>query len=838
MMTRRLLRSTALLAILAMPLAAQADPRDDARRHFRAGLEAARTGDYEQALERFLQAQDAYPHPTTLYNIARAYQDLGDLENAVATYQIFREAAPERADEVDPIIAVLRAQLTPEPSEAEPVATTGGTATASAEEVARLQALLGEMGELVARITTESETTEAEATGEPAEVDSDVAEALAALPSDSPSFQDDAYERVVVTASRFGQAPLDSPSTISVITADDIRLSGLTNIPDLLRRVVGVEAMSKSAGHTDISIRGFNRELNNKVLVLVDGRTTTWDFLGSTLWNTLPISIDDIDRIEVIRGPGSAIYGANAMTGVVNIITRTPGEGDNTVRFQAGTPGVAEGSVLLTGRKGADAWRLSAGWQDHNRWGTLIDNEQVESLQPFFEDAHRAVRVLRANGRLDHAFAGKGLVSFTAGYSDARVETYNIGVLGDYGFENQHLTLRTDLAYGPFQLRAYWNHDDGATGPWLSNPNASLSLYSEFIADTFDVEATASGELTTGSVEHKLFGGVGYRRKEIRDFLYLGDDGPLVTQNHFHAFLNEEASVGSVKLVGTVRADLHPLIPLERTISPRAAAIVRLGNDRALRINGGRAFRGPTLVESYMDFRIPGTADGVFVRDYGSTTLLPERILTGEIGFHDESSDLHTADVAVYVNHIANPIGLDSVTPTAVAYEPAGNGWQVGETGWINLDPESLGWGVEAEGEIFPTDGVDLYASVNVSSIIDQDNGTTTPDRSTSLFKSTAGASWRTPWRLDLSADVQVYSAQTWGLRQFDAAGQIQVNNQSIPAHAIASARIAFRPLTDEKLELSVQGWNLGALGGDGVREHPTGQLVRSRVTGAVRYTF
>src|SRR5688572_31431226 len=129
-------------ALLLLPSVAYADPKDDARRHFAAGLKAAQEGSYDIALQRFLAAQEAWPHPATLYNIGKAYTDLGDLPNALAYYRLFREAAPDRAADVDPIIAVLEAQLGQQdaPAEAPVVATGGGSGGPTEEELARLEA--------------------------------------------------------------------------------------------------------------------------------------------------------------------------------------------------------------------------------------------------------------------------------------------------------------------------------------------------------------------------------------------------------------------------------------------------------------------------------------------------------------------------------------------------------------------------------------------------------------------------------------------------------------------------------------------------------------------------
>ena len=99
-----------------------------------------------------------------------------------------------------------------------------------------------------------------------------------------------------------------------------------------------------SAAQPDLSIRGFNRELSNKVLILVDGRSVYWDFIGTTFWSTLPVAMSEIERVEVIRGPGSAVYGANAMTGVVNIITKAPGSEPGTrLQLTGGYPDLSEG---------------------------------------------------------------------------------------------------------------------------------------------------------------------------------------------------------------------------------------------------------------------------------------------------------------------------------------------------------------------------------------------------------------------------------------------------------------------------------------------------------------
>ncbi len=112
-------------------------------------------------------------------------------------------------------------------------------------------------------------------------------------------------------------------SAIFVISADDIRRSGKTNIPDLLRMVPGLEVASFNAHTWAVSVRGFNSVFANKLLVLLDGRNVySWEFTG-TRWYTVDTLLEDIERIEVIRGPGGTLWGANAVNGVINIISKS-----------------------------------------------------------------------------------------------------------------------------------------------------------------------------------------------------------------------------------------------------------------------------------------------------------------------------------------------------------------------------------------------------------------------------------------------------------------------------------------------------------------------------------
>ena len=139
--------------------------------------------------------------------------------------------------------------------------------------------------------------------------------------------QDVTYEeQVVVTASKCEEQLVNAPAAVSVVTTETIQNSPATNIGDLLRAVPGVNVTQVSARDVNMTTRGATSTLSTSQLALVDGRSVYLDFFGMVMWDLVPTNPDEIRQIEVIRGPASAVWGANAMSGVVNIITKSPRE--------------------------------------------------------------------------------------------------------------------------------------------------------------------------------------------------------------------------------------------------------------------------------------------------------------------------------------------------------------------------------------------------------------------------------------------------------------------------------------------------------------------------------
>jgi outer membrane receptor protein involved in Fe transport len=179
---------------------------------------------------------------------------------------------------------------------------------------------------------------------------------------------------VVYSAAKHKQDISESPSAITVLTREDIEASGARTLPEALRQVPNVDIGMVSPLWYEVGVRGDTSMSSDTVLLLVDGRDVTMELFGFPSWTTNSFTMDDVERIEVIRGPGSALYGANAYAGVVHVITREPGTGP---RAQASLRGGEHGYGEVTGRAslGLDPLAVSAAfgyqyndfWTDRNR---------------------------------------------------------------------------------------------------------------------------------------------------------------------------------------------------------------------------------------------------------------------------------------------------------------------------------------------------------------------------------------------------------------------------------------------------------------------------------------
>lgn len=194
-------------------------------------------------------------------------------------------------------------------------------------------------------------------------------------------------EPVTTSVTGKPQRAADAPANVEIITQDDIRRSGATSIPDVLRSVAGIDVRQNGFDDADVGMRGYNQSSNPHLMVLVDGRQVSMVDYGRIVWAAIPVQLDEIRQIEVIKGPNSALYGFNAAGGVINIITYDPlRDRLNVGTLRAGTQSYLDGSVIGTGRIGDSAGvRLSLGGFEAQEFGSgpLGANDSAARQAPF-----------------------------------------------------------------------------------------------------------------------------------------------------------------------------------------------------------------------------------------------------------------------------------------------------------------------------------------------------------------------------------------------------------------------------------------------------------------------
>lgn len=181
-------------------------------------------------------------------------------------------------------------------------------------------------------------------------------------------------EPVTTSATGSPQRSTEAPAAMEIISAADIERSGAADLPTLLGRVAGLDVLNWGAAGADVSVRGYDQAMSPRLLVLINGRQVYLDHYGYTAWATLPVQLHEIRQIEVVKGPNSALFGFNAVGGVVNIITFNP-KFDNarSVTVRGGAHGFGEVSLIHSFKLGERfSARVSAGasqedeWKNHN----------------------------------------------------------------------------------------------------------------------------------------------------------------------------------------------------------------------------------------------------------------------------------------------------------------------------------------------------------------------------------------------------------------------------------------------------------------------------------------
>ena len=443
-------------------------------------------------------------------------------------------------------------------------------------------------------------------------------------------------DTVVVSATRSDAALIDAPATLSVIPQSTLESTPATNYGDLMRAVPGVNVIQLSARDVNITSREATSTLSNSQLVLLDDRSIYLDFFGLVLWDFMPSNLSDIKQIEVIRGPASAVWGANAMTGVVNVITKSPrGAPGTNVSLQFGgfsrdagsTVGKGMGQVFGANATYAAApnatwsYRVSAGYFTSDAF------PRPTGQIPVIQDPRDPTQTVGgAFYPVDSSTGTPGTAFQNSGTSqpkfDARVDqeigngriTYAAGVGGSSGiihsgvgpFDIQKGSYmgyaKVNYRKGGLKLNAFTNFTSAeAPNLLLVDPATQKPLQLNFSTQTYDVEAADT--LRAGSRQVWTVGG------NVRQNNFDITIAPTAqNRTELGAYAQDEVFLDPVRLTLGARVDKFGNLS-DPVFSPRIAAVFKLAADHSLRVSFNRAFRSPSVINNYLDISIVNPVD-------------------------------------------------------------------------------------------------------------------------------------------------------------------------------------------------------------------------------------
>src|SRR5437588_9019648 len=249
----------------------------------------------------------------------------------------------------------------------------------------------------------------------------------------------------VTSVAKRPQRVADAAAAVFVITQEDIRRSGAASIPEALQMVPGLEVARIDENKWAIGSRGFNGRFDNKLLVLIDGRSVYTPLFSGVYWNVQDVMLEDIDRIEVIRGPGATLWGANAVNGVINIISKKAKDTQSAVvSAGAGTEERGSGSVRYGSKIGNTAYRA---YGKYFNWGP--------SVYPSGMTAHDGWDALRGGFRADWTPAGANSLTLQGDiYRSKYGETLTVPSL-NFPYSS---TFPNNGNYSGANILGRWNH--------------------------------------------------------------------------------------------------------------------------------------------------------------------------------------------------------------------------------------------------------------------------------------------------------------------------------------------------------------------------------------------
>ena len=460
----------------------------------------------------------------------------------------------------------------------------------------------------------------------------------------------------ITSASRKEQRAADVAAAVFVITHDDIRRSGMTTIPDLLRLAPGVDVAHINSNKWAVSVRGFNGLYANKLLVLVDGRGLYNRLFSGVLWDAEDLLLDDIDRIEVIRGPGAAIWGANAVNGVINIVTKATADTQGGLVRVDGGPLGEQAAVRYGGTIGAAGYRLYSQWTGRDQSliapGTRANDRSHSVTTGFRADWTAQPDALTLEG------------DFTAG--QARALWPNL---------NPRTAAREPLANDPSDaqgghLLGRWTHTRANGASLQIQSFADIAGRQEPVGNydrrVFDVDTQYHTAL---GAHQDLVAGAGYR---VIDEEFSGHVGFSLTPDDDHsslvtAFAQDEIELLGNRLSVTLGSQVQYDSESGAGVQPTARVMWKALPRQRLWAATSRALRTASLQDRgiRVDYPPVPSASGLplVVTLLGNPAAETEELVDAEAGYRIEIGTAGSIDVTGFVGRYDHLVTQEPSAP-------------------------------------------------------------------------------------------------------------------------------------------------------------------------------
>lgn len=525
------------------------------------------------------------------------------------------------------------------------------------------------------------------------------------------------------SASKKDETLFDAPLSSYTITKSDIEKSGATSIMEALRMAPGVIVREQTNGVYDIHIRGFDNILqtsqtytksNTATLVMIDNRPVFNHNLGGTFWETLPIDLHDVERIEIVRGPSAPLFGPNAVTGVINIITRKIDTDKTyaTANVQAGTPATKLANVAVGKTFDKVSVIVSGNYQKRERFddtylipaaGQYYSKDQlVQILGSGINDqyANPALALSRAGANAFIGYAMSDDVSFDVSVGTQQSETQKIFLSNIFVGELPFTTNESNTTYANLsgKIKNFSMRTSYQTGTDNLAVAAAPNQYDYRVFDASAEYTFALGKIGTlvpgMSYQNATYGDEGYKNEGLT-FL----NGTEQTITTAAAFLRTDLKpIENLRVIAAVRADKFS-VPDDVYLAYELATTYKINESNLVRAAVTRSNSGSFFGNSYLNITIPLAPGLDFVRT-GSRDLKLFTVNMIEVGFRSQLSKAVQLDVDVFQQTARNFTALTTTQRVQVAPGV----FQTTEQRMLNVPTTATQTGVTMSLNIVPND--------------------------------------------------------------------------------------------------------------------------------------